>query len=325
VLPTLIGVTSGTTQVGVPIGAASPTSEELSDGIAVLAAEISDTFAGGRWAILDTATDQVKWRLYDGAALRHCCQLLQEMDLASRTGQEFSVRMLQRAHIEAWLTGLYIHYGGFAAVTRVAEDTLHHLQAAGNEADAIDQWLAGERRTARKRARKVQQANDGIRKWNEANPGLPAKPLHTAPHIPQLRPTGLDLSDRIADFSGIQARPLPVSELVDMLTKLAKEKNFGNETFRPIYLIYRVLSGIGTHPTLNILESYLTPGGFIRVAPAPVNGSIADSARITALYATAFLACGVLGDHECPVPAAAELCARFAPDPSGGSAWASGT
>jgi hypothetical protein len=66
------------------------------------------------------------------------------MDLAARSGQEFSVRLLQRAHIEAWLTGLYIHYGGFAAVTRVAQDTLHHLQAAGNEAAAIDQWLAGE-------------------------------------------------------------------------------------------------------------------------------------------------------------------------------------
>jgi hypothetical protein len=50
----------------------------------------------------------------------------------------------------------------------------------------------------------VQQANDGIRKWNETNP--------------------------------------------DLLTRLAREKGFGNETFRPIYLIYRVLSGIGTHP-----------------------------------------------------------------------------
>ena len=208
-------MTSGTTQASAPIDVASPTSEELSDGIAALAAEISAAFAADRWAILNTATDQVKWRLYDGAALRHCCQLLQEMDLAARTGQEFSVRLLQRAHIEAWLTGLYIHYGGFAAVTRVAEDTLHNLEAAGTEAAAIDQRLAGEQRTARKRARKVQQANDGIRKWNEANPDLPAKPLHTAPHIPQLRPTGLDLSDRITDFSGIQARPLPVSELVD--------------------------------------------------------------------------------------------------------------
>jgi hypothetical protein len=308
-----------------PVSAASPSAEELSAGIAVLAGEISEAFAGDRWAILNSATDQVKWRLYDGAALRHCCQLLQEMDLAARSGQEFSVRLLQRAHIEAWLTGLYIHYGGFAAVTRVAQDTLHHLQAAGNEAAAIDQWLAGERRTTRARARKVQQANDGIRKWNEMNLDLPAKPLHAAPHMPQLRPTGLDLSDRIADFRGTQARQLPVSELVDLLTGLAKEKGFGNETFRPIYLIYRVLSSIGTHPTLNILESYLTPGGFIRVAPAPVNGSIADSARITALYATAFLACAVLGDHGCPVPAAAALCARFAPDPSGGSAWAPGT
>jgi hypothetical protein len=75
---------------------------------------------------------------------------------------------------------------------------------------------------------------------------------------------------------------------------------------------------------VNIIESYLMPGGFIRVARAPVNGSIADGAWITSPYATAFLACAVLGDHGCPVPAAAELCARFAPDPSGGSAWAPG-
>lgn len=71
--PTLIGVTSGTTQASVPISAASPTSEEMSDGIAVLVGEISEAFAGDRWAILNLATDQVKWRLYDGAALRPCC------------------------------------------------------------------------------------------------------------------------------------------------------------------------------------------------------------------------------------------------------------
>jgi hypothetical protein len=78
-----------------PVSAASPSAEELSADIAVLAGEISEAFAGDRWAILNSATDQVKWRLYDGAALRHCCQLLQEMDLAARSGQEFSVRLLQ--------------------------------------------------------------------------------------------------------------------------------------------------------------------------------------------------------------------------------------
>jgi hypothetical protein len=51
-----------------PVSAASPSAEELSAGIAVLAGEISEAFAGDRWAILNSATDQVKWRLYDGAA-----------------------------------------------------------------------------------------------------------------------------------------------------------------------------------------------------------------------------------------------------------------
>jgi hypothetical protein len=63
-----------------PIGVASPTCEELSAGIAVLAGEMSEAFARDRWVILNSATDQVKWRLYDGAALRHCCRLQQQED-----------------------------------------------------------------------------------------------------------------------------------------------------------------------------------------------------------------------------------------------------
>jgi hypothetical protein len=299
--------------------------EELSDGIARLTGEVDEAFAADRWAILDAGTDQLKWLLYDGAALRHCCRLLWEMEIAARSDQEFAVRLLHRAHLEAWLTGLYIHYGGFEAVTRVAQDTRHNLEAANNEAAAFDQWLAGERQSARQRARRVQRANDGIRQWNDANPQRPAKPLHSAPHIPQLQATGVDLSDRIADFGDCEPRPLPVSDLVDQLTRLGKEKGFGNESFRPIYLIYRMLSAIGTHPTLNILDSYFVPGGFIRIAPGPVNGSIIDSARITALHSTAFLACAVLGDQGSPAPVAEELRSRFAPDPSGRSAWAPGT
>jgi hypothetical protein len=76
-----------------------------------------------------------------------------------------------------------------------------------------------------------------------------------------LQATGVDLSARIADFGGCEARPLPVSDLVDLLTKLGKEKGFGHGSFRPVYLIYRVLSAIGTHPTLNILDSYFMPEG----------------------------------------------------------------
>jgi hypothetical protein len=183
----------------VPIGAASPTSEEMSDGIAVLVGEISEAFAGDRRAILNSATDQVKWRLYDGAALRHCCQLLQEMDLAARSGQEFSVRLLQRAHIEAWLTGLYIHYGGFAAVTRVGQDTLHHLEASGNEAAAIDQWLAGERPDC---AHARPQGAAGQRRHPEMERDEPGPARQTAAH----RPTSLSCGQ--PDSTSATASPI---------------------------------------------------------------------------------------------------------------------
>lgn len=305
----------------------SPTPEQLSDGIARLLAEVDDAFATSRWAILDRRSEHVKWLLYDGAALRHCCRLLYEMEIAAAAKLEMAVRLLARAHLEAWLAGLYIHHGGFEALERVAQDTRHSLEGVSKEAAQFDQWLAAEQKSARKRAEKVERANKGIIQWNEANPDRPAKTLLNRPYVPQLRPTRLDLSDRIVALEEYEARPLPVSEIVDALTKLAPEKGFGLESFRPLYLFYRVLSTIGTHVGLNVWEPYLMPGKsgrFIRIAPLPVNGSMIDNARITALHATAYLASAVLQEQGTPVPVADEIEAWLRPYPSGRSAWAPG-
>lgn len=304
-----------------------PTPEALSDGVARLLAEVDEAFATDRWAILDRGSEHVTWLFYDGAALRHCCRLLYEMEIAAAAKLELAVRLLARAHLEAWLAGLYIHYGGFEAVERVAQDTRYSLEATDNEASEFDKWLTAEQKTARKRARKVEQANQGIAHWNEANPDGPIKQLLDEPYVPQLQPTGLDLSDRIAAFGDYEARPLPVSEIVDALTKLAPEKGFGRESFRPLYLIYRVLSTIGAHASLNILEAYLMPGKsgrFIRIAPLPINGSMMDNARITALHGTAFLASAVLGEQGISTPVADQIAGWLQPVPSGRAAWAPG-
>ena len=305
----------------------SPTPEELSDGIVRLLAEVDEAFESDRWAILDRGTEHVRWLMYDGAVLRHCCRLLYEMEVAAAANLELAVRLLARAHLEAWFVGLYIHYGGIEAVERVAQDTRYSLEGTQNDASQFDQWLAAEQKSARKRVKKVERANKGIEQWNEAHPDAPAKPLLDQPYVPQLQPTGLDLSDRIAAFGDYEARPLPVSEIVDALSKLAPEKGFGLESFRPLYVIYRVLSSIGTHASLNILEAYLVPGkpgGFIRIASLPINGSMIDNARITALHATAFLARAVLGEQGSSTPVADEIADWLRPDPSGRAAWAPG-
>jgi hypothetical protein len=66
------------------------------------------------------------------------------------------------------------------------------------------------------------------------------------------------------------------------------------------------------------------PGGFIRIAPTPINGSVIDSIRVTALYGTAYLAGYVLGSNGIAAPAADEIRDWLRPDPSGRAAWAPG-
>jgi hypothetical protein len=65
------------------------------------------------------------WLLYDGAALRHCCNLLYETEVAADADLELSVRMLGRAHLEAWFVALYIHFAGYEALLKVAQDARH--------------------------------------------------------------------------------------------------------------------------------------------------------------------------------------------------------
>ena len=301
-----------------------PTPAQVAQGVIDLLGEVDEAFSSDRWAILDTRREHATWLLYDGAALRHCCCLLSEIEVAAAAGLELSIRMLGRAHMEAWLVALYIHFGGYEALLKVAQDARHSLEGIKLEARQFDEWLTTEKTAARKSSKKVAKANDGIAQWNEKNPDAPPKPLLDEPYVPQLSSTGLDLSSLIDGFGPHQAQGLSVSEIVDTLTKWGPEKGFSRESFRPIYLIYRTLSTIGAHVGMSVLDAYFVPGGFIRVAAMPVNGSASDTVRATSLYGTASLAERVLGEHEIPTPVADEICDWLKPDPSGRAAWAPG-
>lgn len=84
---------------------ASPSSAQVAQGVIDLLGEVDEAFSSDRWAIL-TGREHATWLLYDGAALRHCCRLLYEIEVAAAAGLELSVRMLGRAHMEAWLVAL---------------------------------------------------------------------------------------------------------------------------------------------------------------------------------------------------------------------------
>jgi hypothetical protein len=149
-----------------------PTSEQVAQGVIDLLGEVDEAFNSDRWAILDSRRQHATWLLYDGAALRHCCRLLYEIEVAATAGLELSVRMLGRAHMEAWLVALYIHFGGYEALLRVAQDARHSLEGIELEARQFDAWLAAEKTAARKSGRKVAKTNGGIAQWNEKNPDV---------------------------------------------------------------------------------------------------------------------------------------------------------
>jgi hypothetical protein len=95
------GADGGTRQV-------PPSSAQVAQGVIDLLGEVDEAFSSDRWAILDSGRQHSTWLLYDGAALRHCCRLLCEIEVAAAAGLELSVRMLGRAHMEAWLVALYM-------------------------------------------------------------------------------------------------------------------------------------------------------------------------------------------------------------------------
>ncbi len=172
-----------------------------------------------------------------------------------------TVRVLGRAFLEAWLTALYIHFGGDEALERVAQDTLHQVTLSHKDLKDFDQRLQRDKGKATARAAKIRHDNAGIARRNAANPGQPATPLRDEPYIPQLTPTGIDISKRITeDFNGITPRPLPLTEIIDRLTQLGPEKGFAQETFRSIYIHYRLLSAGGVHANMNVYDSYYLPG-----------------------------------------------------------------
>lgn len=302
-----------------------PTDEELSAWTAALLEEIDDGLSSDAWAIMDTGTDQSLHLLYDAAALRHCAALLAEIDVAAKAGRELTTRVLLRTQIEAFLFALYIHFGGSEAVRKIAQDTRASLEATHNDLIEWNDWIKKERKRTTRARDKVRRNNEANSNWNTEHPEEKPRPILDEPYVSRLRPTAVDLSGAIASFGELKAEQLSVRTVVDTLTKWGPQKGFGRESFTPLYQIYRVLSGVSLHPTMDVLDAYFLPGGFIRTLPVQVVPSMVKDARVTALYGTAFLAGWVLGDAGSTSTVSTFLRERLEPDPSGGRGWAPGT
>lgn len=302
------------------------TAEQFASATAMLLSEVGSVLASNHWAIINSGSDSSKYRLYLAAALRHTCDVLLSVMLAAQAGDELGVRILGRAHLEAWLTAAYLRFGGTDALDRIAADTLYQTKLANDEIKRTDTELGKARKDAQKKLKKVQETNPGISLWNTQHPDQP-KPLLPEPHVPKQPKAEIDLSLRIADFAGVEAKNLPLGVIVDQLTKLGPEEGFANESFAQLYIYYRLMSGVSAHPTVHLYDSYFEPpnGYFVHTSARPTGSSVILATWSTALYATALLVGWVLRDDQYSTPVADMLRAQLEPDPATTGGWAPGT
>src|SRR5262249_9777660 len=160
--------------------------------------------------------------------------LLRDIETCSEAGQEMTVRILGRVFMEAWFVALYIHFGGYRALRRVAQNTAHHVGLVDRSLKDFDALIERSKKRALAKHEAVSKANEGIKRWNKENPSQPFKQLLAEPYIPTLNPTGIDVSRRLnEDLKGVDPRPLSVEEITECLGKLGPEKGFAWETFKP--------------------------------------------------------------------------------------------
>jgi hypothetical protein len=301
-----------------------PMSAQLTAATVRLLMEVGEALSADRWAIINQS-ESTNHRLYDAAALRHTCALLRSITRAALNEDELTVRILGRTHIEAWLTGIYLHFGGHDAFQRIAADTLKETKTTNDALKKYDKDLRRAKDQARQRLAKIRSDNEGKARWNAQHPDQPPRPLLDEPYIPQQPEAGIDLSPRIADFDGINPQGLGLSEIADALTKLGPKHGFARETFTQPYLHYRITSAAAAHPTLHVYDSYFEePGYFWHTTEQPTGPSVIHATWITALYSTALHAGWVLHNAGQPAPVANELRARLQPDPNSTKGWSPG-
>ncbi|MFE3526809.1 hypothetical protein ACFXOD_35525 [Streptomyces sp. NPDC059161] len=295
------------------------TSDDVSELVPLLLAEVERAFDSPRWALVNSGTEEVKCLIYAGAALSHCCRLLAEMETAALAEQEMAVCLLWRAHLEAAVVCLYVHFGRYSALERLARAEVRYQEGLQQEGDTIDAGLTAGRAKARKSRKKAEEANVGIARWNAANPTEVPKALHELPPVPQLKPMTIDRRARIAEFGALTAQELTISEMVDTLTKWGPTRGFATETLRPLYLYYRHGSGTGAHTTMTVLEEYMSPSGSgssVKVTAPPSLGAAVEQLPGAALYLTAEVARYVLGAQGCDTPVADRIRATLSRNPA---------
>lgn len=288
-----------------------PAPDEIAGLVKDLTGEIRGVLDG--WVIWPGVSGMVK--AYAGAALWHCCVLLERMEEAHARGDELVGRILSRALVESWFVGLYLHYGKAEALDAVAAGYRDGLIKQHQAIAEHDDRIRRRRREATKRNKAIARENANFVAWNTAHPDLPPKRLYEPAPVPTEQTIDFDSKPAIARLAHIDPQRLPVSTIVARLAGYTKGTE-DETTFSVAYdLTYRGLSGLGAHPTLWVLNSYLDnragTGIMIRIRDETGADPLAQPNLDSGLLLVSGLSARLLGAHGVDTPIADSLVARY--------------
>ena len=261
--------------------------EEFVDGLRRVIDEINTGLAAPRWS-LDWDKPTMRVELMAAAALRHCEVLTTEMLLACDRQAQYTVRLLGRSMLEAWLSGMYLHYGGADALLAIIGNFEATVRATQKAADEFDKQLAERVKDATRRNVKIDKANAGIECWNEGHRDTP-RPLIPRTVVPTDVPLSLELRSAIAEFEIEDPKKLGVYETVDRIRKVTEAMG-REESYESMYQYgYRSLSYSGAHPTSNVLASYIEGWTYKTVGTASALRDSNEAVQATTLLLLAHM------------------------------------
>ncbi len=289
-----------------------PDTSELPKLVDDLLTEVDGALSAPGWVLVKSAS-RANLHVHAAAALRHVCGLLGEVLPAAVGHREIALRVLGRAHLEAWFVGMYIAMGGAEALADVASDYQYSMKAQHRDLLAYNERLKRDREEAAGSNRKIGKINDGIRIWNAAHPAI-QKPLVDTEPVPTSNPIEQDLLSALSSDAGDISR-MALPAVIARLNELASSEEGVKGGFDAAYaLAYRGLSSLGAHPTLWVLNSYIDSpvrSIMLRTSRTMSAPSMADAVLHTALLQTAALTQRVLGLRNTPAPVADAVAGRY--------------
>jgi hypothetical protein len=293
--------------------------EELSLAAVALLEEMDVLLSGPKFQLVPGSTLQARVRVYDAALLRHCARILQEILIAAANDLEMTLRIVGRAHIEAFVTSMYLHFDSADALLRIAQATKHSDGKLSNDLKQWDTWLRAERTRALKRRRAIRIHNGHAQRWNASNPTLAPIEVFDEPAIPRPNYSRINTDEIDSSLPEVEAVELPLRQIVEHLNEIGHREGVARESFLPIYHVYRILSSVGAHPSLHALDAYIRMEPrrtYIRTHRDPEPATSAMQTVVNATYSTSLLACWIFDDANVTSPIAHEL--REALEPAAG-------